>query len=223
MADYKGNWLTKVLTVKERMAYIYNNELFSDVQFIVPVSNAEFSARKKIKMVIPAHKFVLAISSPVFHSMFFGEMAETSDSLNYLTVSMRVCWSFFCYLYTDEVTLSRNNVLHVFYLATKYMVPKCNDYLRVHLEGSNVFSILLHAQKFEIKDLEDQCWEVIKTQAMAALNSDEFVTLERSLVNTVVKMEKLDVKEVEFFKAVDRWAAKEIEQQGLTPDSNTKR
>ena len=55
------------------------------------------------------------------------------------------------------------------------------------------------------------------------MNSGEFLTLERSLVETVVKMETLCTKEVELFKAVDRWATKEIERQGLTPDSNLKR
>ena len=227
MADVEENWQTKLLTVKERTAYIFNNELLSDVQFIVPVSNGEFSESKKANMVIPAHKFVLPISSPVFHTMFFGKMAETSDSIELPDCEYESLLEFFRYLYTDEVNLSGNNVMHVFYLATKYMVPslavKCNDYLRANVEGSNVFSVLLHAQKFEVKDLEDRCWEVIKTQAMAAVNSDEFVTLERSLVETVVKMEKLYVKEVKLFKAVDRWATKEIERQGLTPDSNIKR
>ena len=159
--------------------------------------------------------------------MFFGKMAETSDSIELPDCEYESLLEFFRYLYSDEVNLNGNNVMHVFYLATKYMVPslavKCNDYLRTNVEGSNVFSVLLHAQKFELKDLEDQCWEVIKTQAMAAVNSDEFVTLERSLVETVVKMEKLYVKEVELFKAVDRWATKEIERQGLTTEGNVKR
>ena len=227
MADVEENWQTKMTTIKERTTYVFNNELLSDVQFIVPVSNAEFSESKKAKMVIPAHKFVLSISSPVFHAMFFGRMAETADSIELPDCEYESLLEFFRYLYSDEVNLSGNNVMHVFYLATKYMVPslavKCNDYLRDHVESSNVFSVLLHAQKFEVKDLEDQCWEVIKTQAMAAVNSGEFVTLERSLVETVVKMEKLCIKEVELFKAVDRWATKEIERQGLTPDGNIKR
>ena len=56
-----------------------------------------------------------------------------------------------------------------------------------------------------------------KTQAREAVTSDEFVTLERSLIEDVVKMEKLYVKEVELFKAIDCWASKEIERQGLNP------
>ena len=51
----------------------------------------------------------------------------------------------------------------------------------------------------------------------------EFLTLERSLVECVVKKEVLNVKEAELFKAVDRWATKEIERQGLNPDGETKR
>ena len=64
------------------------------------------------------------------------------------------------------------------------MVPsladKCTKDLRDHLEASNVFSILLHAQKFEDKDLEDRCWEVIEMHTEEAVTFDEFVTLERS-------------------------------------------
>ena len=33
------------------------------------------------KQVIPAHKFVLSIGSPVFEAMFYGELAGTRDSI----------------------------------------------------------------------------------------------------------------------------------------------
>jgi len=38
-----------------------------------------------------------------------------------------------------------------------------------------------------------------------------------------LKRERLNVKEVDLFKAVDRWATKEVEMQGLTPDGVVKR
>ena len=74
----------------------------------------------------------------------------------------------FRYLYSDKVSLSGSNAMQVLYLANKYMVPslakKCTKYLRRNLQASNVFCILPHAQKFEDKDLEDRCWEVIEMQ-----------------------------------------------------------
>ena len=117
--------------------------------------------------------------------------------------------------------------MQVLYLAKKYLVPslaqKCTEYLQEHLGASNVFSVLLQAQKFEDKDLEERCWEVIEAQTENALTSEEFVTLERSVVESVVKRESLSVKEVDLFKAVDRWATKEVERQRLSPDGKVKR
>ena len=117
--------------------------------------------------------------------------------------------------------------MQVLYLAKKYLVPsladKCTAYLQEHLGASNVFSVLLQAQKFGDKDLEERCWEVIEAQTENALTSEEFVTLERSVVESVVKRERLNVREVDLFKAVDRWATKEVERQGLIPDGVVKR
>ena len=219
MAD--DHWQTKCLTISERTTFIFNNELLSDVKFIVPVSNSE--SRK----MIPAHKFVLAIGSPVFYAMFFGEMAETKNSIELPDCEYESLLELFRYLYTDVVNLTGSNVMHVLYLAKKYMLPsladKCGAYLQENLKASNVFTILPHAQKFEDQDLESRCWEMIEKHTEKAVTSDEFVTLDRSLVECVVKKKVLNVKEAELFKAVDRWTTKEIERQGLIPDGETKR
>ena len=221
MAD--DHWQTKCLTISERTRFIFNNELLSDVKFIVPVSITESESQK----MIPAHKFVLAIGSPVFYAMFFGEMAETKNSIELPDCEYESLLELFRYLYTDEVNLTGSNVMHVLYLAKKYMLPsladKCSAYLHENLEASNVFSILPHAKKFDDQDLENRCWEVIGKHTEEAVTSDEFVTLDRSLVESVVKKEVLNVKEAELFKAVDRWATKEIKRQGLNPDGETKR
>jgi hypothetical protein len=133
----------------------------------------------------------------------------------------------FRYLYSDKANLSGSNVIQVLYLANKYMVPSlaenCTEYLRRNLKTSNVFCILPHAHKFEDKDLEDRCWEVIEKQTEEAVKSDEFVTVERSLVETVVMTEGLNVKEVELFKAVDPWATEQRNRQAITPDAESKR
>ena len=226
MATLDDNWQTKRSTISERTKFIFNNELLSDVKFVVPASHNESENRKSQKC-IPAHKFILAISSPVFYAMFYGEMAETSGTIQLPDCDYESLLELFRFLYSDEVNLSGSNVMQVLYLAKKYLVPsladKCTEYLQEHLEASNVFSVLPQAQKFEDKHLEERCWEVIKTHTENALTSEEFVTLERSVVESVVKRERLNVKEVDLFKAVDRWATKEVERQGLTTDGVVKR
>ena len=223
MAVVEETWQTKQSTIVERTTFIFNNELLSDVKFVVPVSTGESES----KMMIPAHKFVLAISSPVFYAMFYGQMAETADSIELPDCDYESLLELFRFMYTDKANLSGSNVMQVLYLAKKYMVPsladKCTVYLRDNLKASNVFCILPHAQKFEDKDLEDRCWEVIEKQTEEAVTSDEFATVERSVVEAVVKRETLNVKEVELFKAVDRWATKESERQGTSHDGDEKR
>ena len=217
------NWQTKLQTIVERSAFIFNNEMLSDVKFVVPVSSGESKSTK----AIPAHKFVLAISSPVFFAMFYGQMAETKDCIELPDCDYDSLLELFRFLYSDEVTLSGGNVMQVIYLANKYMVPllveKCTEYLRDNLTAANVFSILPYAQKFQDKNLEERCWKVIEIFTEEAVTSNDFVTAERSVVESLVKREAMSVTEVELFKAVDRWATEEGERQGLTLDGETKR
>jgi len=217
MAAAEENWQTVRSSVKERVTFVFNKETLSDVKFVVSVSIGE---SESIKKVISAHKFVLAISSPVFSAMFYGQMAETTDIIELPDCDHESLLELFRFMYTDEANLSESNVMQVSYLAKKYMVPslagKCTKYMRQSLDASNVLFILAHAQEFEDKHLEDICWEVIENQTEEVLSSDEFVTVERAVVESVVKRERLDVTEVELFKAVNRWTAKESERQGTT-------
>jgi len=215
MAVVDENWQTMRSSIKERVMFLLNKDILSDVKFVVP------SGESESKKVISAHKFVLAISSPVFFAMFYGKMAETTDSIELPDCDYESLLELFRFMYTDEANLSGNNVIQVSYLAKKYMVPslvgKCAEYLRDSLDASNLFSVVADARKFEDNDLEDVCWEMIEKQTKEALRSDEFVTVERSVVESVVTRERLSVTEMELFKAVDRWATKESERQGKTP------
>ena len=217
------NWQTTRPTVRERSKYMFNNDLYSDVKFIVHRSDHESVS----KQVIPAHKFVLSISSPVFEAMFYGELAETGDSIELPDCEEVSLLELFRYMYGDEVNLNGSNVMGVLYLAKKYMVPsladKCAEYLQDNLDPSNVFSILPSAQKFDEKNLVDQCWEVIDEQTEEAVKSDVFATIERSLLEAVVVRDSLTIEEKELFKAVDLWATRECERQGLAAVGTTKR
>ena len=203
---------------------MFNNDLFSDVKFVVQTAA---QGKSESKQVIPAHKFVLSISSPVFEAVFYGELAETTDSIELPDCEYDSLLELFRYMYSDELNLSGSNVMGVLYLAKKCMMPslaeKCTKYLQDNLNPSNVFSILPSAQKYEEKNLMDRCWKVIDKHTEEALKSDGFATIERSLLEVVVKHDNLMIKEIELFKAVDLWATKECERQGLAADRKAKR
>ncbi|KAL9980182.1 hypothetical protein ACROYT_G008731 [Oculina patagonica] len=225
MAVVEKNWQTTRLTVKERCKFMINNDLFSDVKFVV-VCKTE-GERESRHAVLPAHKFVLSISSPVFEAMFYGELAETGDSIELPDCEYESLLELFRYMYSDEVQLSGSNVMGVLYLAKKYIVPsladKCTQYLHNNLDPSNVFSILPSAQRYDEKDLVDRCLKLIDEQTEEAVKSDGFAAIERSLLEAVVVRDTLTIQEIELFKAVNLWATRECERQGLAADGAMKR
>ena len=210
-------------TIRERCKFMFNNELLSDVKFVVRDSEGRSESMKKI----PAHKFLLAISSPVFYAMFYGELAEKKDSVDISDCDHESLLELFRFVYSDEVNLNADNVMQVLYLAKKYMLPsladKCKTFLGENLDASNVFHVLPAAQKYEEKDLEDHCWKVIDNQTEEAVKSDGFVTIKNSLLKELVERDSLNVKEVELFKAVDCWAAEECKMRGLKAEGSLKR
>ena len=194
---------------------MFNNELLSDVKFL----DRDYEGGSESMKKIPAHKFLLAISSQVFYVMFYDELAEKKDSIDISDCDHKSLLELFRFVYSDEVNLNADNVMQVLYLAKKYMFPslaeKCSEFLRENLDASNVFYVLPDVQKYEEKDLESHCWEVIDKKTDGAVKSDGFVTIKKSVLEELVERESLNVREVELFKAVDCWATKECEKQGL--------
>ena len=203
---------------------MFNNDRFSDVRFVITTRNSNCKSTD----IIPAHKFVLSISSPVFETMFYGELVETEHSIDLRDCEYDSLLELFRFMYSDEVNLNGSNVMGVLYLAKKYMVPsladKCTDYIQDKLDASNAFSILPKAHpQFDEKKLVKRCWKVIDKHREEAIKSDGFATLERSLIEEVVKRDTLNIEEVELFKAVDSWATKKCKEEGLTVDGSVKR
>lgn len=67
------NWQATKSSLKERFAFLFVNELLSDVRFVV--------GKGRQAQRIPAHRFVLAAGSAVFDAMFNGGMATTSAEI----------------------------------------------------------------------------------------------------------------------------------------------
>ena len=171
---------------------------------------------------------MLSNGSPVFEAMFYGELAETKGSIELPDCEYESLFELFRYMYSDEVNLSGSNVMGVLYFAKQYIVPtlfeKCTKYLQENLDPSNVFNILSTAEKYEEKNLVDRCWKVIDKQTEAAVKSDGFGTIERSLLEAVVVRDTLCMKEVELLQAVDlSRATKQCEKQSLAVNGELKR
>ena len=80
--------------------HMLNNPVMSDIKFVFPDHD---------KQRIPAHKYVLATSSPVFFAMFYGELCEKKETIEIDECDPDIFLQFLCFLYRDCVTIQDEN------------------------------------------------------------------------------------------------------------------
>ena len=222
MASKGGDqgWQTTRKTLTERVEFLLNNSLMSDVSFVVRNASGEEES-------LAAHKFVLAVSSPVFYAMFYGELAESKNKIVLPDCDSESFLEFLRFLYSDKVDLTGGSVMQVSYLAKKYIVPEleteCTNFLKKNLSPENVFDMLLLAKKLEEEELVVRCWEVVDRSTQDALQSETFPSIKRELLEEVVKRDDLTIHEIDLFQAVDRWATAECARKDLEPVKESKR
>ena len=212
-------WQTTRKTLTERVEFLLNNSLMSDVSFVVRNASGEEES-------LVAHKFVLAVSSPVFYGMFYGKGRERRKEIDLHDCDSESFLEFLRFLYTDKVDLTGGSVMQVWYLAKKYIVPEletaCTNFLKENLSPENVFDILPLAKIFEEEELVVRCWEVVDRSTQVALQSETFPSITRELLEEVVKRDDLTIHEIDLFQAVDRWATAECERKHLEPVKDSK-
>lgn len=120
------NWQATRPTIRERNAAMFNNELMSDVHFIVG-SNGELKSNsgrksrsidcKSIHLLIgnteriPAHKYILATGSSVFYTMFYGGLPEIKDDIEVLDVEPCAFLTLLRYLIRTAVSFANFNAI----------------------------------------------------------------------------------------------------------------
>ncbi|XP_063770872.1 BTB/POZ domain-containing protein 2 isoform X1 [Pseudophryne corroboree] len=243
------NWQATKTTVRERFTFLFNNEVLSDVHFLV--GKGLGSQR------IPAHRFVLAVGSAVFDAMFNGGMATTSTEIELPDVEpaaflalLKSCmlnagslvspllnftgWKkeeggtlATQFLYSDEVQIGPETVMTTLYTAKKYAVPAleahCVEFLKKNLRADNAFMLLTQARLFDEPQLASLCLENIDKNTSDALNAEGFTDVDLDTLVAVLERDTLGIREIRLFNAVVRWSEAECQRQQQPITSENKR
>ncbi|XP_069013216.1 BTB/POZ domain-containing protein 2 [Embiotoca jacksoni] len=213
------NWQATKSTVKERFAFLFNNEVLSDVHFLV--------GKGMGVQRIPAHRFVLAVGSAVFDAMFNGGMATTSTEIELPDVEPAAFLALLKFLYSDEVQIGPETVMTTLYTAKKYAVPAleahCVEFLKKNLRADNAFMLLTQARLFDEPQLASLCLENIDKNTGDALAAEGFTDIDLDTLVAVLERDTLGVREVRLFVAAVRWAEAETHRQQLQPTPENKR
>lgn len=206
------NWQGTKATMRERIVFLFNNEILSDVSFIV--------GRGAQQQRIPAHKLVLSSGSAVFDAMFNGTLATVSSEIEVPDVEPAAFLAVLLFLYTDEIQIDPETVMTTLYTAKKYAVSAlekhCVDYLKNNLTSDNAFLLLTQARLFDEPQLAAVCLDTIDRFTTEALNADGFTDIDIETLKVVLERDTLRVSESKIFQAVLRWSEAECIRNQLT-------
>lgn len=214
------NWQATKMTVKERISFLFNSQILSDVTFIV--------GRDSQQQRIPAHKFVLSVGSAVFDAMFNSNFATTDqEEIPLPDVEPASFLALLKFLYSDEVQIDPETVMTTLYTAKKYAVPAlekhCVDFLKKHLCADNAFMLLTQARLFDEPQLAALCLETIDKNTPEALGAEGFTDIDINTLSAVLDRDSLRIKEARLFAAVLKWSEAECLRQNLNLNPDNKR
>ncbi|EZA59223.1 hypothetical protein DMN91_008259 [Ooceraea biroi] len=209
------DWQTSKEKLSERGEYLFDTGLWSDCKFIV--------GQEPEQRIFNGHKLFLAMSSPIFETMFFGSTAEKDDPIPIRDVQSEAFKILLQYIYTEKAEFtSFKLVCELYYCANRYMLPslvrQCTEYLCTNLSPKGACRAYELAKLFEKCELMDDCLDIICTMTSEVLNESSWKDIGLATLLTVLDQEDLEISsEIELFIAVEKWAKSECCRKLIDP------
>ncbi|XP_037085880.1 actin-binding protein IPP-like [Pollicipes pollicipes] len=166
-----------------------------------------------------AHKAVLSASSPYFHAMFNGGLAEQEQSVVSIRRLSPVMLSMLLdFIYTGDVDVTEENVQELILAADMLelsdVVEICSAFLKQQLEPSNAIGIYRFSEGHNLWSVSNAARAFINGQFAACSSEEEFLEVPHTLLMELVRSEALEIdSEYQVFEAALRWVAHDIEER----------
>lgn len=213
-SDWYYSWQTTKKTIKERAEQLFLTGDLSDCEFHVGVDKVQFFS----------HRIFLAMSSPVFYAMFFGEMAEKIP-VEIKDIEPAAFRGMLQYIYTDRVDFeSCNHACAVYAAASKYLLPylkqQCEEFLLNDVGPDTACELYEFAKFHNNDDIEQMCLKVFRENTNDVLISTGFLEADCSTVTTILEQQQMQIKsELDLFEALQAWTNAEALRQEVPVES----
>ena len=198
-----------------RTSNLLQNKSFTDVTFIVgPPSHSK-------KYV--GHRVLLAMTSPVFEALFYGDAADKSKVIRIPDLAPVGFENLLRYAYTDSLNLvSVEDAMLTAYAAKKYLLPhllrECLNFIDKNVSPSSVCSVLEFASSLNSMHLTFQAIQVLDRQTYQVLSHKSLNTSQASTIATICSRRYLNIySEASLISAVLSWGACEVRRRGGDP------
>lgn len=187
---------------------LYGKSEFADVYF-------NFADEHK---QIPAHKCLLAVASPVFQKMFFGELRELGN-IDIVDASHDGFMEFLRFFYFDKYKLTVDHIGEVLTMADKYdvhgLVNLCEQFLDFNLNIESVCWIYELALLFNRTYLMQLCKNRITSETRAIMATEGFKNCTKLVLTKFLEMNELGCDEIQVYKGAMDWAEESCRKENL--------
>ncbi|GAA48775.1 ring canal kelch homolog [Clonorchis sinensis] len=160
---------------------------------------------------LPAHRAILASSSPYFYAMFAGPLAHTSEEcLELHGLDGDILALLVDFIYTGEIVVTEDNVQALLPAANLLQLilvrNACCKFLQSKLHPSNCLGFLRFADLHNCRDLYGVCRKFAEENYLEVFkDSAEFLTLTSDELETIISSDDLLVDECQILQSLRQW------------------
>lgn len=196
--------------VSQSIAKLYLNAELCDVNFVLKGQQ------------IPAHKYILAVASPVFNAMFFGPIKEEREKIEIVDATIDGFKEFLQFFYLGEVILTMEYIVEVARLADKYdmleCMNMCAEFLESQLTEADMFWGFQLAITLGNEKLKQFCAKQISIRPLDIFKTETFLRCDQNVLKNILEIETLQCSENDIFRACIEWAKRSCEKNELDPN-----
>ncbi|XP_057299757.1 kelch-like protein 18 [Hydractinia symbiolongicarpus] len=169
----------------------------------------------------PAHRAILAASSPYFKALFSSSLTETdreSKPVVLTDISADCVEKLLLYIYTGEIELTKDNIKSIIaaanYLLISSLKDRCTKFLKKMLTPANCLSIESTAEQYDCGWLRTTATNYIQEHFVTISTTEEFLTLSSERLIEFVSSDdtKIDCEE-QIFEAIMKWVKHDEENR----------
>ena len=191
---------------------LLNNPYMSDVAFTIDGQTR-----------IHAHRFILASKSRQLYETLFESLKDHRE-VKYDNVDSDAFLSVLSFFYRRELVLTESNGRDILEVASRFRIDPVISICKKYLADEDPFSLWAAARCDEDKDLEDLAEKKICREFDTLSRTDEFLSITKDMLKTLLSKNKLRAKEVDVYRAAMRWAEAECKKKGISdPSGKNKR
>ncbi|KAI5637466.1 BTB/POZ domain-containing protein [Phthorimaea operculella] len=214
------DWQVDCLEVKNRLFYLFCTHEWADCSFQFGTSTSAEESKNSLQ----AHRLVLAMASPVFAAMFYGNVGDKNSPVIINDIDLPTFEALLKYIYTDELKITdATAAMNLYKAAHKYILINlkrmCRDTLFKYLNPNNVCQVYEFASFYDEKSLEKKCLDTFTTETYQVLKGNSFRSADTNTVKKIVKMDNLNINnEMDLYNAlleyVDHYKKTDDENDG---------